>query len=526
MTEGSKRLIIYGFIKAEFSKVYGKTIEDRRKEITQWEKDAKGKDEIKKRNAENRLKELEGHADHDEREFSKYQIMTLDTPKPLTKWFLTTESESKSIEPFYYFCLHEIGDWGFTYLDKVTDVFTAAEHSSFYGGAAQRLGLAQDKVGQYLATIGKMIKDMFQLVRELRWIDERMRYYEDCDSENKKKSNIAMTALKGLWVDLVDGVVGGQRTGSNLFTMAQQLQFSALPDLFFDVHPANVDEIKKVVEEKAGEFNKTVKRALERKLYNFLTWRISTQKEIINRKQFTIRYLRQHYNVIKMYISWCKPYIRHIERLKGSDSRANTADVISAFESSMVEIEVIGRHLPPDNKNCYSCVMMSFEYKTKPSMQYQSEGYHRGPIHIGITNIVWRAYAWTQKQIENYKKMREEEDLDMLKNVDDSLKDAMESLGEDLLKYLREAEEEIAIPEEKTKVKQPQGLGDIFAETFKGFLPRKKQKLTKVKKKSRQVLAKEKAEKNKELKEAGKYAMIAAFGNYDIFKKAHGMLSW
>jgi hypothetical protein len=526
MNEGSKRLVIYGFIKEKYKNIYPKKTEERRKLIYQWEKDFKGKDEQKKKFAEGKLKQLQEHADHDEQEFARYQVMALDNPKPIRKWFITAESQSNSVEPYYFFLLHELGDFGFTYIDKVTDVFTAAEHSSFYGAAAQRLGLAQDKVGQYLATIGKMIKDMFQLVRELRWIDERMRYYDDCNSKDPKKKSVAMTALKGLWIDLVDGVVGGQRTGSNLFTMAQQLQFSALPDLFFDVHPDNADEIKKVVEEKAGEFNKTVKRALERKLYNFLTWKESTHKEIINRKQFTIRYLRQHYNVIKMYISWCKPYIRHIERLKGNDTRISTPDVISAFESSMIEIEIIGRHLPTNNSKYYSCLMLSFEYKTKPSMQYQTDGYHRGPLHIGITNIVWRAYVWTKEQIEDYKKMKDEEDLEMLKSIDDSLKDAMESLGGDLLKYLREAEEEITIPDEKTEIPKPKGVGDIFAETLKGFIPAKRPSIKREKKKSKKELRLLSEKDSKERKAAEKIAKGSAFKIYEIFKKAHRMLSW
>ncbi|RLE47778.1 hypothetical protein DRJ25_01555 [Candidatus Woesearchaeota archaeon] len=526
MTEGSKRLIIYGFIKSQYKSLYPKTPEERRKLIRKWEKDIKSKDEAKKKIAEKKLKDLQNHADHEEQEFSKYQVMLLDRPKPLNTWSITIESQNNSVEPYYYFCMHELADWGYNHVDKIIDVFTAAEHSSFYGAAAQKLGLAQDKVGQYLATIGKMIKDMFQLVRELRWIDERIRYYEDSDSKDKKKSDIALTALKGLWVDLVDGVVGGQRTGSNLFTMAQQLQFSALPDLFFDIHPRTVEEIEKVVEEQAGEFNKTVKRVLKRKLYNFLTWKASTYREIINRRKFTIRYLRQHYNVIKMYIGWCKPYIRHIERLRGSDSRLNSADVISAFESSMIEIEVLGRSLPKDNKKVYNCMMISFEYKTKPSMQYQTEGYHRGPIHIGITNIQWRAYAWTAEQIENYKRMREEEDLDMLKSIDDSLKDAMESLGDDLLKYLKEAEESIEEPEKEEEVKKPKGLGDIFKETFAGFFPKNKTKPKKPKKPSKKELALAKEKEKEEQGAAGWLAKLFCFKVYEIVKKAHGMLAW
>jgi len=530
MTEGSKKLIIYGFIKESAKKKYAETEEERREQIQKWENELKGEDVGKKETAKKALNDLENDADHDEQEFSFNQIITLDHPKPINKWYATIENPNSSVEPYYYWCLHELEDFGFNYIDKITDIFTAAEHSSFYGSAAQKLGLAQDKVGQYLATIGKMIKDMFQLVRELRWIDERLRYYEESD-----KKDTAMTALKGLWVDLVDGVVGGQRTGSNLFTMAQQLQFATLPDLFFDIHPKKTDEIDKVVEEKAGEFNATVKRVLKRKLYSFLTWKDSTHKETLNRRKFTIRYLRQHYNVIKMYISWCKPYIKHIERLRGSDSRLSSPDVIAAFESSMVDIEIIGRNVADKTGKYYACLMLSFEYKTKPSMQYQTEGYHRGPIHIGITNITWRAYAWTAEQIESYKKMRDEEDLEMLKTIDDSLKDAMESLGDDLNKYLREAEEKIQEPKKEEEPIRPAGLGNIFTDAFKGFgemfgslIPKSSNKPARLKiaKKTKAQLLKEKELILKSQKAAAGFAHKFTFHHYDIFKKAHGMFAW
>ena len=67
--------------------------------------------------------------------------------------------------------------WSFVRIDKITDTFSASENSSFFGTSQQRVGLQQDKVSQYLATIGKMIKELFQLVRELRIIDERLGYY-------------------------------------------------------------------------------------------------------------------------------------------------------------------------------------------------------------------------------------------------------------------------------------------------------------------------------------------------------------
>lgn len=464
-------------------------------------------------------------ANHEWAEVAKDQLLMTDYPKPINRCYLGMESWHQSIEPIYFWCVNFLGDIGFPIIDKITDLFSASEHSSFYGAGGQRLSLAQDKAAQYLATIGKMIKDMFQLVRELRWIDERLEYYRDSlgiDKAGKKTDQgpqeAAEVALKGMWVDLVDGVVGGQRTGANLFVMAQQLQFTTLPDLFFAIHPRNKNEVDKIVDEKAKEFNIQVRGVLKRKLYAFLAWKDATFEEMKNRRRFTLDYLRQHYQVIRMYSNWIKPYLRHIERLTGEQKFLESPRLIAAFESSMIEIEILARRLEPGHKDVYTCILMHFEYFTKPSMQFTGDtGYHRGPIHVGSTRITWRAYAWDKKQIQNFLDMKSREDLELLTSIDKSLKDAMEALGTDLTSYLEEAG---AGPKPETKTEKPRidilepftAVGKGFKEVFGSLIP----ELPKM----------PKFGTKKTGEDATNAARKACWLHYSIFKKAHGMLSW
>ena len=204
-------------------------------------------------------------------EIVKDQIITTDYPKPVSSYYGVYENFNLAIEPLYFWCLNHLSDLGFPVIDKIEDIFTASQHSSFYGAAGQKLGLAQDKVSTFLATIGKMMRDLFQIVRELRWIDERVGYYEHAGLLKPDQwSEAAEVTLKGLWVDLVDGVVGGNRTPANLLSMAQQLNFVALPDLFFSIHPRKTVEVDKVVEEKAKDFNIRVKQILKRKLLRMI----------------------------------------------------------------------------------------------------------------------------------------------------------------------------------------------------------------------------------------------------------------
>lgn len=522
----SKRLIFHGFYTDKFKKDY-----------PDWKKydDKQKKEILKKMSAE----KAEGYADHDELEIQRDQMMLMPYPKPVNKYYLIYEVPHESIEPVYYWLLgHLTYDWGYPVIHKISDIFTAAEQSSFYGASAQRLGLAQDKVAQYLATIGKMIKDMFQLVRELRWIDERKQYYIDSD-EGKEGAEIA---LKGLWTDMVDGVVGGQRTSSNLFVMAQQLNFSALPDLFFSIHvtkkvvakikgkPADkvTDEecrkmVDELVEKQAGGFNKEIKNLLKRKLYQYLVWKAETWIEIQQRRRFTLDYLRQHYHIIKMYMSWVKPYLKHIRKLGADVSKMSSADLISAFEGNLIEIEILGQKTPEKNKNVYSCILLTFQYRTRPEMQFALEGgYHRGPLHMGETRIFCRAYAWTEKQIEAFKKMKDEEDFELIRSIDDSLRAAMDALKEDLDRYLSEAErlhkekEEKKPEPKKLDLFEPfKEIGKGFTETFTSILPQRKKKEGPTD-----------AELENEKKVAKSGASKELWQTYKNFKKAHRLLSW
>lgn len=551
MAKGSDFLIAYGFGKdtIEFEhdgkkqtvKIEGKTPEDKLSFIR------KKRDELGKA-AGAFDSALEKAAEHETIEASRDQMMVSDYPKPIMRYFISLETPGKNIEEYYFWCLNMMGDSGFPVVDKIQDVFTASEHSSFYGSGAQRLNFAQDRATQYLATIGKMVKDLFQIVRELRIIDEHLELYYKAlgyklddkkrptkDKEGKyvmgERDVSSEIALKGMWVDMIDGVVGGQRTGANIFTMAQQLQFTSLPDLFFNINPKDGQSVDKAVAEQAKDFNEVVKNAIRRKLAQYLAWRDATFKEHIHRRQFTIKYLRQHYDVIKLYMAWLKPFLNHAKRLSAKQELLNNPRLIAAFESSLVEIEVLGRNLPQGNKNCYACLLMNFEYETRPQLQFQAEGYQRGPIHLGTTRITWRNYAWTMDQIKNYKSMRERMDFEALADIDTSLREVMNSLGDDLMNYINEVSVELNLPkEEKKKEKETiaghmKKIGEDVKATFgfdiektmksvADFLPKKDEKAAKAEKAS------------SEKKKAAGTAKFLAFLHYNIFKKAHGLLSW
>ncbi|MBI4150011.1 hypothetical protein HY488_01260 [Candidatus Woesearchaeota archaeon] len=403
--------------------------------------------------------------------------MSTNWPAPLMeknirvpmRWRVVYEAYNQSIEDFYFRAMDYLQEEeAFPIFDKVTDLFAASEQSAFFGAAQQRLGLQQDKVSQFLATIGKMVKELFQLVRELRILDERLQIYY----ESYKGDLPAEITLKGYWIDLVEG---GAKNPASVYGMARELGFVTLPDLFFGTPPMGSAQVDKYVN--SLEFNRKVLEVLMRKLKSYLIWKEQTYKELKSRRTFTLKYLRQHYDIVKMYMNWVKPYLRNIERLSMDQGKMLSPNLISAFEGSMIEIEVLakrpieaGGHGGHGGPACYAIYSLHFDYRTRPEMKYMQEGYQRGPSHIGRMIFTLRAYAWTQAELNKYKEFRAREDFDMLASIDASVKAAYSSLGEDLEKYLRESGEELLpefAKEKKSEKKRKLNLFEPFKAIFK-----------------------------------------------------------
>ena len=444
-------------------------------------------------------------------------------PTALRLYRLYIEGFNISIEEPYFWVLEYLRYfWAFPYIDKITDVFAAAENSAFFGVSQQRIGLQQDKVSQFLATVGKMVKELFQLVRELRVLDERIGYYHDSYTSSRSAESAEIT-LKGIWIDMVEQ---GAKNPASVYGMAREVQFTTLPDLFFSTHPKKQEDVDEVVERDRAQFNRKVREVLKRKLRSYLAWKEHTFEELKNRRVFTLKYLRHHYEIIRMYMAWVKPYLRNIQRLHMDQSKMLTPDLLAAFETSMIEVEILAHK--PVASNVNEIILINFLFRTRPEMSYQQEGYQRGPIHVGRIEMNFRAYAWTDKEIEMYKKYREIEDFKLMELIDASVKAAMDSLGDELMRYLTEAGEEMEhIKPAKENVEKTRLLTP-YVSVFKGF-----RELLSFRRKGIKETAGAKAPSRQEAWDTAKARSTAAgnvkdamWGVYHHFKKHHGMLNW
>ena len=453
-------------------------------------------------------------------------------PKPLKSYKLDWEVYDLSLEEPYFWVLGNLKK-SFYDVVKLEDSFAAAENSAFFGVTQLRLGGQQDKISQFLATVGKMIKELFQMVRELRIIDERLAYYNKAAIEINKPMNErekgAEITLKGFFVDLVQG---GAKSAASVFGMSRELEFVTLPDLFFDAPPfVTQTELENYVDALGKDFNRNVIRVLKRHLTQFMEWKKRTSQEHVNRRRFMLQYLLQHYEIIRMYITWIKPYLRHVSKLTMKGERMESPDLIAAFEGSMLDVEILARkRVPVDDDEKFGangCVLATFYYRTRPEMKVVQEGYQRGPIHIGRYEMQIRVYGWTDEEVENYKKLKEEEIFLTIGDVSSTIQKAMDSLGDELKRYLDEAKKRAGVDsEDEEEVKEK--VKKSFMEKYFGdfYTPKEKKKEEVLGGLSvREIKAYEKKVKS-QLKAMMPGVKYVTWNIYKTFKKAHAMVQW
>lgn len=445
-----------------------------------------------------------------------------DYPTPAKAYRLVLENYGTPVEQIYYWFLNHLRhDQNYPDFVKLVDSFSASESSSFFGNMSQRIGIQQDKAGGYLRVISELIKQLFQIVRELRMIDEKIVVRKAWNnSETGEKFKSADVTLKGEFVELVEG---GAKEVNSVYGLAREVGYHILPDLFFNTRVYSTKNIDNVVN--PMEYNERVKNVLRKKLFNFINWVKQTNKEFKDRREFELRYMYQHWQTIRTYLLWIKPYLRNIKRMTMKKQHLESVDIISAFETSIIEIEILA--YKPSAKGTNSCLLLNFYYNTKPEMGFHTQDYQqKGPVHVGKVNVNIRAYGWSNKTIKDFQEYRNQEDLELLGLADYKIQSAIQMLGDTFQKYLEECGDVIN-PEkkqEKPKKKEKQesmiapflSIFSGFAELGKAFFPAKE------KNDSDKILI----PKDSDLSKAASTAVGSAWLAYKIYKKANGLLTW
>lgn len=456
-------------------------------------------------------------------EKEKKEIKTIDSGvNPIKTNVFEIQKSNASMEESYFWILNFLRNksaLNYQTVDKVSDVYSATETSAFFGNVEQRKGAQQEKVSTYLATIGRMVKDTFQIIRELKVIDERLSYYED----SEKGDETAEVSLKGMWVDLVEG---GPESATSVLGLARKAQFVIIPDLFFKIKIDDESEIDKAIKDlKKQGINARVRDVLRRKLSQYIRWKKRTKGELDVRRNLLMKYLKQQYNTIKMYSKWVKPYLKNIQKLEMGESIEGSADLVTAFDTSQIELELLATkedyQLETDMgfverkfKNKIPCIRVKFKFVTIPELAFYKE-YQRGAIHVGKIDIIIEGFVLSPEQLDAYKKNKEKEEFEILTTINESL----EAIYDDMKGYLDELE--------KKEKEEPKKEEEGFFEPFKGILDGFKEIFTFKEEKKEGEEEKELTGYEKELeKKAAEGVKAHTYLLYDVYKKVHGMLSW
>lgn len=505
-----------------------------------WPKEPEEREKKAKDEGEDKLIK-EGIVDMEIMEYRAGEFIRTSYPAPNTRHVLSVGDPNYAVlEKSYLWILNHITlDWKFTKTIKVVDTFGSSTGSQHWSIMNDKIGNVQRNINSIMQTIGGLVKELFPMVHELRIWDERLRWHEESEKGNRSGD----MALKGAWMDLVDG---GADNASSVLGLASKVGFATLPDLFFGTFVQKPEDIDKEID--SLEFgNMQVKNVLKRKLMQFLTWKDHTRTEIIQRKRFTVRYLRQHINAIQLQMSWLTPYLRQLKYLRQNTNFQDSAQLISSFDNSKFELETLCTKKSDDEFK--PVVLLNFQYLTVPERvgSYQHPGFQ----HAGNMTVTFRGYVWTDDQIKNYQEMRNEEGFEILGEIDAGFKASMDELKDEIRAYieeaggtlpetdsektLRELQEKLKKYEEGEEKKKPSesemggaiyqpfiDVAKAFGEIGSLFVPKK---ILDFKLPDNKALELE--NKKKEMKKgAEKQANIAIKNAFINYRKAHRMVTW
>ncbi|MBW3019854.1 hypothetical protein KY334_01040 [Candidatus Woesearchaeota archaeon] len=518
-----KLLATYGFLNKEGDKAIGHMTVKDRKEI------------LKKLDS----KTISSWVDEEKRILNETKgPQPTGYPKSETSHRIVIQSDSVSLEKNYFWSIQElnvgIGNISKDNFTKITDIFSSSVMSSSFGASSQRLSIQQEKASQYLRLISDMTKSMFQLIGDLNKLKEKMGYYESSFDKEFKRAMDGEQVLKGQYVDLVEG---GAKSPSSVFGMAAEVGFSTLPDLFFrtlirgETEEEVLSKIPDVVD-KLNFGNRSFKDVLQRKLSQYYRWKFKSYEQLKTYQKLYKSYLRQHYNNVRLYMDWVKPYLKNIKKLTDNQGINDSVDIVSAFDNSVIEIEYIA------HSKGNGAILVNFNYQTIPQTSWDARYQQNKISHMGRLEVNIKSYAWDEKDIQMYKQMKEEEDLELLGEIHEGMGEGMAAIKDTILEYLNEADEEKKKKEEEFDKKYEVKNGKIV-------LVKKKDKVDHVAQgsilepfielaksfgvlleplKGLDILSNKKEEENK--KPDGKAIAGTAWLLYKVYKKAHGYLAW
>lgn len=445
---------------------------------------------------------------------------------PVTKdnilYKLVYDSVGEGLEPIYFWILDFMRDkyqgLGLE-VSKTADDYEASVGGGYFGEMGIKSTRMQEQAMKMLQTINAVVRSLINLLYDLREFEMRLETYDRYKSKLPSEREAALLSLKALWMDRVDI----NRGRGSINALAAQLQFITLRDAFMAAE--SVKEADKL------DLNERIKRILKPRLQEFFDWLEKSEKEIRRRFNIEKSYLRSQVGSLKLYAQWTKPYLVAAQKLGMKDmltaAGEPSPDLVNAFSNVVMDLVLFGKkEITPEDvdlkyknvklsKKYYACTEAVIRFRTVPQAVSGRAGTHF--VHGGKTTVEFRGYVLTDKDLEFLKRQELYEGLDLIEEI---VGTSLAEMREDIDRYLRD-EEEVKKQEKVEEVGPFKALIGGFKDMIKIFkgVGREFGDLTKI---SKPMPYKEKEVREK----AEEEVRNDNFTLYDVYKKAHGMLSW
>ncbi|MFH1210083.1 MAG: hypothetical protein V1663_04820 [archaeon] len=440
---------------------------------------------------------------------------------------ITYDAISEGLEPIYFWLLDFMTDTlpsGLSLKDVIKDKeeFEAAVSSGYFGEMGSRASVMQDRAIKMMGTINTVVRSIINLIYDLREFEIRLKSYDNLKSLDSDKQESGKLALKQIWMDNVDI----KRGRGSINMLAQQLEFVTLRDAFMAAKgERDIDDM---------DLNDRVKRILKARISEYLEWEKQSETEL--RKRFNIEksYLKSQVNSLKLYTKWVKPYLIAAKKLEmglgfqegGILNTFNNPNIVNAFSNMEIRMTLFGRvEIKPEQINpgnlkyenikldekYYACVEVEIKFRTVPRVSQGQYGSHY--IHAGRTDLIFRSYGLSESEIQKILDLKQKEDLELIEGMTET---SLKEMASDIDHFLKDESKEEKKEEKKQKTFGNMFIGfkEVFSAlksvfTFFGFSFNResflKQRLRKT--------AKDEAE-------------TKCYIFYDVYKKAHGMITW
>ncbi len=443
--------------------------------------------------------------------------------KPEATHTLIYDSSSETLEPLYFFILDLMNDFRLA-PQKLIDNFSSTPGSGHFSELGQRATVMQQQATKILGDVNTVLRSVLNIIYDLKEFRMRLQHYDLLNSKKKEEQDASVLALKQLWMDKVDINKGN----SSIKAMALgQGGFQTLIDAFLVCKDEkDVDKL---------DLNDRVKRILKPRVQEFSIWLKESEKELRKRYELEKTYLKSQVNSLKLYSRWVRPYLKASQDLEAKEKGREPA-LVKTFNTIILELTLLGKNkldiadesakekLPKDfsspgflkgiKRNYYSCILVDFTFRGIPQKVSQQAHYVFG----GRAEVTFRAYVLNDDELKKFEEELEKSDVnDIFNLIEGATTESLGPLQEEIDFFLEEKSGE---EKEKSKDDSNPFLALI------GAYDKPEQKSKETEKKETIVKPDSCIEENHLRPLAAENAKSRVFDLFDIYKKAHGMVSY